>query len=133
MQGNPDLKNVYSYLLGYCVRSDFPNFVVCNFPLYQPHRELLSPEHSNSLLQLGIYFWRWNSCFFKLLEEILICFEEGLWMLCIYVALHLWKALHLCGCLVLHCFLKANSIIGTKEVQRVIMKVDSIYVCLLSC
>ena len=46
--------------------------------------------------------------------------------------------LHSCGCLVLHCFLEAISIhssmnLETKEVQRLIMKVDSINVCLLSC
>ena len=45
--------------------------------------------------------------------------------------------LHLCGCLVLHCFFEDSSfyssIIETKEVQRLIMKVGSINVCLLSC
>ena len=45
--------------------------------------------------------------------------------------------LHLCGCLVLHCFFEASSIyssiIETKDVQRLIMKVGSINVCLLSC
>ena len=50
-------------------------------PLYQPHRELLLPEQSNSLLQFGIYFAQGGSCFLKLLEEILICFEEELWIL----------------------------------------------------
>ena len=40
---------------------------------------------------------------------------------------------HLCDGLVPHCFLEANSIIETKEVQRLIMKVDSINVSLLSC
>ena len=43
--------------------------------------------------------------------------------------------LHLCGCLVLHCFLEASSIyssvIETKEAQRLIMKVGSIKACLL--
>ena len=42
--------------------------------------------------------------------------------------------LHLCGCLVLNCLLEASSvnssIIETKEVQRLIMKVGSIDVCL---
>ena len=46
--------------------------------------------------------------------------------------------LHSCGCLVLHCFLEASSIhssmsLETNEVQRLIMKVGSINVCLLSC
>ena len=45
--------------------------------------------------------------------------------------------LHLCGCLVLNCFLEAcsiyKSIIETKEVQRLTMKVGSSKVCLLSC
>ena len=45
--------------------------------------------------------------------------------------------LHLCGCLVFHCFLEASSIyssfIETKEVQKLIMKVGSIIVCLLFC
>ena len=45
--------------------------------------------------------------------------------------------LHLCSCLVLHCFLEASSIyssvIETKEAQRrLIMKVGSIKACLLS-
>ena len=44
---------------------------------------------------------------------------------------------HLCGYLVLHCFLEASSIyssiIETKEVLRLIMKEGSINVCLLSC
>ena len=76
---DPDLENVNFHLSENCVRSVFPNFVPCYFPLYQPHRELLSLEQSNSLSQLGIYFWRWSSCFLKLLEEILICLEERLW------------------------------------------------------
>ena len=58
MQNTTDLRNVYFHLLKDCVRSAFSNFVACYFPLYQPHRELLSPEQSNSLLQLGIYFQR---------------------------------------------------------------------------
>ena len=45
--------------------------------------------------------------------------------------------LHLCRCLVLHCFLEDNSIyssfIETKEVHNLIMKVGSIKVCLLPC
>ena len=45
--------------------------------------------------------------------------------------------LNLFGCLVLHCFLEArliyNSSIETKDVQKVIMKVGSINVCLHSC
>ena len=45
--------------------------------------------------------------------------------------------LHLCGWLELHWFLKANSvynsIIETKEVQGLIMKVGSVNVCLFSC
>ena len=45
--------------------------------------------------------------------------------------------LDLFGCLVLRCFLEGrliySSIIETKEVQRLIMKVGSISVCLLSC
>ena len=45
--------------------------------------------------------------------------------------------LHLCGWLELHWFLKANSVYNsiteTKEVQRLIMKVRSINVCLFSC
>ena len=45
------------------VKSVFPNFIACYLALYQPCRELLSPEPSNSLLQLGIYFSRWKSCF----------------------------------------------------------------------
>ena len=49
-------------------------------PLYQPHCKLLSPEQSNPLLQFGIYFAQWGSWFLKLLEKILICFEEEFWM-----------------------------------------------------
>ena len=46
--------------------------------------------------------------------------------------------LHSCVCLVLHCFLKASSIysseeVQTKEVQRLIMKVGSVNLCLLFC
>ena len=45
--------------------------------------------------------------------------------------------LHLCGCLVFHCFLEASSVyssfIETKEVQKLIVKVCSINVCLLFC
>ena len=50
-----DLKNVYFHFPENCVRSVLPNFVAFYSPLYQPHRELLSPEQSNSLLQFGIY------------------------------------------------------------------------------
>ena len=46
-------------------------------------------------------------------------------------------SLHLCGCLVLHCFPEASSIyrsiIETKEAQRLTMKVGSSKVRLLSC
>ena len=45
--------------------------------------------------------------------------------------------LSLYGCLVLHSFLEGGSIyssfIETKEVERLILKVGSINVCLLSC
>ena len=58
-------------------------------------------------------------------------------MLYIYVASHLWKDLDLCGCLVLHCFLEANSIyssiIEAKEMEQVIMKVKSIDVFAFLC
>ena len=41
---------------------------------------------------------------------------------------------HLCGCLVLHYFFEASSIYcSIIERQRLIMKVGSINVCLLSC
>ena len=56
MQYTTDLTNVCAHLSEDCVRSVFPNFVACYSPL--------SREQSNSLLQLGIYFWQWNSCFF---------------------------------------------------------------------
>ena len=49
MQYTTNLQNVYFHLSEECVRSVFPNFVACYSPLYQPHRELLSPEQSNSL------------------------------------------------------------------------------------
>ena len=48
MQYTTDLKNVYLHLSVDCVRSVFPNFVACYSSLYQAHRELLSPEQSNS-------------------------------------------------------------------------------------
>ena len=41
------LKNVYFHFLEDCVRFVFPNFITCFSPLYQPHRELLSPEQGN--------------------------------------------------------------------------------------
>ena len=81
MLNTTDLKNVYFHLSEDCAWSVFPNFAACYPSLYQSHRELLSPGESNSLFQLGIYFWWWNSCFLKLLEGILICFEEELWIL----------------------------------------------------
>ena len=56
MQYTTDLKNIYIHLSGECVRSIFQNFVTCYSPLYQPQRELSSPEQRNSLLQLGICF-----------------------------------------------------------------------------
>ena len=94
MQYTTDLKKMSTFSFQKTVRSIFPNFVAYYSPLYQPHRELLSPEQSNPLLQLGLYFWRWFSCFLKLLEEILICFEEELWILtsrCLFsFALCLW-------------------------------------------
>ena len=54
MQYTTDLKNIYIHLSGECVRSIFQNFVTCYSLLYQPQRELSSPEQRNSLLQLGI-------------------------------------------------------------------------------
>ena len=45
--------------------------------------------------------------------------------------------LHICGCLVLHCFLEVSLIysliIETKEIERFIMKVGTINACLFSC
>ena len=49
-------KNVYFHFLEDCVRFVFQILLHALPPLYQPHRELLSPEQSNSLLQFGIYF-----------------------------------------------------------------------------
>ena len=57
MQNPNDSKNVYFHLSEDSVRSVSSNFVACYSPLYQPHRNLLSPEQNNSLLnKLGIYF-----------------------------------------------------------------------------
>ena len=56
MQYTTDLKNVYFRVTEDCVRPVFPNFVACFFPLYQPHRQLLSSQQSNSLMQLFIHF-----------------------------------------------------------------------------
>ena len=55
MQYTTDLKNVYFHHSEDCVRSLSPSFVKCYSPLYQAHRELLSPEQISSLFQLAIY------------------------------------------------------------------------------
>ena len=167
MQYTTDLTNVYVHLSEDCVRSVFPNFVACY--------SSLSREQSNSLLQLGIYFWQWNSCFFLnfwkkfwfVLKKSFGCLLRGFyfvfilfyivfmvffggiflimvvrlwlpqgikrakeqkahnfgqicWWLCMgfgeggfrsVIGRDFW---HLCGCLVLRCFLEASSIYGTK-------------------
>ena len=82
MQYTPDFKKCLLSFVGRLCKIYFPTFCyMLSPPLYQPHRELLSPEQSNSLLQFGIYFAQWDSCFLKHLGEILICFEEEFWIL----------------------------------------------------
>ena len=92
-----NFKNVYFHLLEDSVRSIFLNFVACYSTLYQPHHKLLSPEQRNSfistslqiivartkkfLVSIRYLFLTMKQLFLKLLEEILICFEEELWTL----------------------------------------------------
>ena len=48
---------MFTFICWKTVQDLFPHILLHAFPpLYQPHRELLSPEQSNSLLQFGIYF-----------------------------------------------------------------------------
>ena len=46
MQYSTDFKKVYFHFSEDGVRHVFLNFFACYFPLYQPHRKLLSPEQS---------------------------------------------------------------------------------------
>ena len=65
-------------------------------------------------------------------QWLCIVFVEG-----VFLCVKCRDFLHLCRCLVLHCFLETSSIyssfIDAKEVRRLIIKVGSIKVCLLSC
>ena len=88
-------KNVCFHFLEDCVRFVFLNFVTCFSPFKSTSSWIIvSLEQSNSLLQFGIYFAQWDCYFFKLLEEILICFEEELCVLTSRLlfgfALYLW-------------------------------------------